>query len=138
MHVDGQCHCGAIAFSAEVDPATASVCHCTDCQRLSGAPLRASVQAKAEDFRLLAGQPKVYVKTADSGAKRAQGFCGECGAPIYACDAANPKIYNLRLGSIRQRSDIPPRHQMWRSSALPWVYQIGDVPTSPQDAPAPR
>ena len=30
------------------------------------------------------GDPKIYVKTAEDGAKRAQAFCPNCGSPIYA------------------------------------------------------
>jgi len=69
MKVDGRCHCGAIAYTAEVDPAMAAICHCADCQSFSGSPFRASAPTKVEDFRLLSGAPKTYVKTADSGAR---------------------------------------------------------------------
>src|SRR3954463_5227240 len=55
MKVHGSCHCGAIAYEAEVDPARVVICHCVDCQTLSGAAIRASVPAPAEDFRLLRG-----------------------------------------------------------------------------------
>jgi len=132
MHIDGRCHCGAIVYSAEVDPERASVCHCTDCQNLSGSPFRASVPARVEDFRLLSGSPKIYVKIADSGARRAQAFCGECGAPVYASDAESPALLFLRLGAIRQRAEIPPRRQIWCSSALPWALDVRDLPASPR------
>ena len=36
MKVDGGCHCGSITFEAEIDPDAVGICHCTDCQRLSG------------------------------------------------------------------------------------------------------
>ena len=36
MKVHGSCHCGAIRFEADADPAKAGVCHCTDCQSLTG------------------------------------------------------------------------------------------------------
>jgi hypothetical protein len=36
MHTDGSCHCGLISFTAEIDPSRVTVCHCTDCQPLSG------------------------------------------------------------------------------------------------------
>ena len=92
------CHCGAIAYEAEIDPARVTVCHCADCQNFSGAPFRASVPAKAEDLRILSGAPKTYVKTAESGNRRAQGFCGECGSPLYSAEAEGAKAYMLRLG----------------------------------------
>ena len=131
MKIDGRCHCGAIVYSAEVDPERASLCHCTDCQRLSGSPFRASVPAGIETFHLISGSPRIDVKTADNGAKRAQAFCGDCGTPIYATDAENPTIFNLRLGAITQRTEIQPRRQIWCSSALPWALDIRDLPSSP-------
>ncbi|MEM7636825.1 MAG: GFA family protein, partial [Pseudomonadota bacterium] len=33
MKVDGRCLCGSVTFEAHVDPATAAICHCTDCQQ---------------------------------------------------------------------------------------------------------
>ena len=36
MKIEGGCHCGYIAYEAEVDPERVLICHCTDCQTLSG------------------------------------------------------------------------------------------------------
>jgi hypothetical protein len=132
MKVEGNCHCGAIAYEAIVDPQKAGLCHCTDCQTLSGAPFRASVPALADDFRILRGQPKLYIKTAASGTQRAQAFCADCGTPIYAAAADNPTQFNLRLGAIVQRAQIPALKQSWCSSALAWAQNIANLPESPQ------
>ena len=43
MKIDGSCHCGYVTFEAEADPETTTICNCTDCQTMSGAPLRAGV-----------------------------------------------------------------------------------------------
>ena len=128
MIVHGACHCGAIAYEAEVDPARASVCHCGDCQRLSGAAFRASVPAKVEDFHLLRGTPKTYVKTAESGNRRAQVFCGDCGSPLYSADAEGAKTYMLRLGVVAERGQLPPQRQIWCEAALPWARDLRDLP----------
>jgi len=132
MKIQGSCHCGAIAYEAIVDSQKASLCHCTDCQTLSGAPFRGSVPARFEDFHLLRGSPKVYVKTAESGARRAQAFCADCGTSIYATAADHPAQYNLRLGPIAQRAEIVPLRQLWCSSALPWAQNITNLPESAQ------
>jgi hypothetical protein len=128
MKIEGECLCGNIAYEAHVDPAKASICNCTDCQTLSGSPFRASVPAKATDFHILRGEPKVYIKTADSGAKRAQGFCGDCGSPVFSSAAENPTIYNLRLGMVKQRAQIPATKQIWCGSALPWAQDVSEIP----------
>src|ERR1700694_1852184 len=100
MNVTGHCHCGAITYEAVIDPARGGACHCTDCQCLSGSPYRASVPAPKETFRLLSGTPKIYVKTAESGNKRAHGFCANCGSPIYSAAISDPPMYALRVGCL--------------------------------------
>ena len=129
MRIDGGCHCGAIAYEAEIDPAKVEICHCTDCQMLSGSAFRTVVPAPEGRFRLLRGQPKIYVKVAESGARRAQAFCAECGTQIYATSVgAGPKTYNLRLGTARQRAALKPQMQYWSRSALPWIDAIAAIP----------
>ena len=43
--------CGAIAYEAQVEPGTIGICHCSDCQKLTGSAFRANVQAPAGSFR---------------------------------------------------------------------------------------
>ena len=80
MKVHGSCHCGSVRYEAEIDPARVTICHCTDCQALTGSAYRVSVPVSKDDFVLQAGTPTIYVKTAESGARRAQAFCGNCGS----------------------------------------------------------
>lgn len=132
MKIDGGCHCGAIAYEAEIDPAMVMICHCTDCQTLSGSAFRTVALTRAGGFRLLSGALKTYVKTGDSGARREQAFCPECGSPIYSTSPGDgPKVYSIRLGTSRQRRELMPRAEIWRRSALPW---IGDLGTAQQEA----
>ena len=95
MHMDGSSHCGAISFNAEVDPSPVFACHCTDCQVLSGAPFRSIVVVPMETFSLK-GEPKTSVKVAQSGGRRAQVFCPECGTPLYSSAAENPTAVVIR------------------------------------------
>ena len=128
MKVHGTCHCGGIAYEAEVDPARAVVCHCLDCQVLSGAPFRASVPANAEALHFLRGTPSRYVKTAESGNRRAQGFCGACGTALYSADAESPKVFNLRIGALAERDALPPQREIWCGSALGWTRDLLKLP----------
>lgn len=130
MKIDGGCHCGAIAYEAEIDPEMVGICHCTDCQTLSGTAFRVSIFAPEEKFRLTRGTPKVYVKTAESGAKRAQAFCAECGSPIYATSVGEgSKSYGIRVGTARQRDQLPPKRQIWHRSAVPWLPEMEGLVT---------
>ena len=40
MKIDGECLCGDVAYEAEIDPENVGLCHCTDCQTLSGSAFR--------------------------------------------------------------------------------------------------
>jgi hypothetical protein len=129
MKVDGGCFCGAITYEAEVEPGTVVVCHCLDCQRLSGTAFRAGIAAPAETFRFLSGTPRQFVKTADSGARRRHAFCGDCGSPVYSCAEVNPRNYTLRLGALRQAAELGrPARQIWTRRRHHWLPDIEDIP----------
>lgn len=133
MKITGSCHCGAIAYEAQVDPARVTICHCLDCQKLTGTAYRVSVGTDRERFTLLRGSPSTYVKTADSGARRAQVFCGRCGSPLFTYDVDHPGRLGLRVGCIDQRSELAPSQRIWCASALPWSQHIADLPGRPQE-----
>jgi hypothetical protein len=129
MKINGGCHCGSIAYEAEADPDKVSICHCTDCQTLSGSAFRIVVPIAEEDFKLLSGTLKTYVKTAESGNKRAQVFCPECGTNIYATSVGDgPKVLGVRVATARQRNDLPPKRQVWFRSHQPWLMDLEAVP----------
>src|SRR5262245_32268677 len=132
MKVDGRCHCGRITYEAVVDPDTAGLCHCTDCQTLTGSAFRAVGRAPSEAVRLLPGQPKVYGNTAERGAGPAHAFCPDCGTPIYASAVEAPPTFSLRIGGLAQRAALRPRVQIWCQSALDWAMNIEDVPKRAQ------
>src|SRR3569623_223459 len=123
MKVSGSCHCGAITFEADIDPARVRICHCTDCQQLSGTAFRVTAPCAEQDFHLLTGQPKTYIKMADSGRRRQQAFCDSCGSPLYATSDEPPgqRSFGLRVGVLEQRKKLTPRRQFFLRSALPWL-----------------
>jgi hypothetical protein len=137
MNIKGSCHCGKIGYQAEINPASVIICHCADCQTISGAPYRAAVPVKAENFTLN-GQPRTYVKTADSGKKITLSFCADCGTALYSAALENPIVFNLRLGAIKQRAELTPQAQYFCRSAMPWVMDISRLPQSPDQSRAVR
>jgi len=128
MHIDGGCHCGKIRYEADIDSENVLVCHCTDCQVLSGSAFRTVVFVPEAAFTLLDGSLKTYVKTADSGNKRAMMFCPDCGTQIYATSLdGDNRLLGLRVGTARQRGELAPSKQVWCRSALDWVADLGTV-----------
>jgi len=105
------------------------MCNCTDCQALTGGAFRVTIPAESGTFRLLSGEPSLYIKTADSGTKRQHAFCPRCGSPIYATGLGDdPKPYSLRFGTVRQRAQFKPTVQIWTRSQHAWVNDIAAIP----------
>jgi hypothetical protein len=138
MKIDGGCHCGYVTYEATIDPERIAVCHCSDCQTFSGSAFRTGAPAGKEHFRILTGEPRIYVKTAESGAKRAQAFCPKCGTHLYATAADDPQVFSIRTGTARQRDLLIPRAQIWCRSAQAWAMDLGPMrqfPTQPSVRP---
>ena len=92
---------------------------------MSGSAFRTVSPSNEVSFRLLSGTPRVYVKTTESGRRRVQTFCAECGTPIY-CAAGNgdTKVVGPRVGTIRQRDRLTPSDQYWVRSSRPWLKHL--------------
>ena len=129
MKIEGACHCGYITYEAEIDLEKVGICHCTDCQTLSGSAFRTLAFTREGTFELLTGELKIYVKTSASGNQRPQSFCPECGTPIYSTSTeAGPKVHSLRADTIRQRDELLPQFQFWTQSEQSWISEMPSVP----------
>ena len=129
MRIDGQCHCGHVRYEAEIDPERVSICHCTDCQTLTGSAYRVTVLTGRGNIHQTGQAPKVYVKTGDNGGKRLQYFCPACGSPVFTTgEGRDGETWGIRWGSIRQRRHLVPRRQIWCRSALPWIDKVAGLP----------
>jgi hypothetical protein len=128
MKIDGGCHCGQIKFQAEVDTDHILICHCTDCQTLSGSAYRTVAPAKEGTFEIISGKLKMYEKTAEDGSIRIQSFCPECGTPIYSSPPQGmPGLLGIRVGAIKQRDQLEPTNQIWARSSQTWTQDLSHI-----------
>lgn len=129
MEITGSCHCGELKYKATVIPEKVGICHCNDCQVLSGSAFRTVVISTADSLVFTKGTPKIYIKIAESGNQRDQSFCGTCASPISASNHGNdPKIHGIRLGTVDQRMKLTPTFQIWCGEAQPWVENFDSIP----------
>jgi hypothetical protein len=128
MQVEGLCHCGQISFRAEIISDEVEICHCTDCQTLSGSAFHTIVPTVDGSFELQSGELKRYEKTADDGAVRIQSFCPRCGSPICSSPPDGvPGVLRVRVGVLKQRNQLVPGMQYWARSAQPWTQVISEM-----------
>jgi hypothetical protein len=62
----GGCLCGAVRYTAEADQTGAIICHCTDCQKFTGAAFAALVPVQKEALTVT-GPVKTHSAVGGSG-----------------------------------------------------------------------
>ncbi len=131
----GGCLCGAIRYRVALPNEELRACHCTHCQKASGAggSVNAIVPASAVTF--VKGTPKRYADTAQSGNKLYRHFCENCGSPIYSQRETSPEIMVLRAGSLDDSSPMKITGHIWTASARPWSHIDPALPALPAGAP---
>ncbi|KAF2094233.1 hypothetical protein NA57DRAFT_80647 [Rhizodiscina lignyota] len=77
----GSCLCGNIRISYDGDATMKGICHCNDCRRLPGFGLVFGIPE--QDFKITHGEPKVFIKVADSGRDIHTYFCDNCGTQLW-------------------------------------------------------
>ena len=131
FYQEGGCHCGELQYAVSKPPLATYVCHCTDCQRISGSAFNISIVFPA-DAVSITGTSKRIARTLGSGVVGYRWTCPECG--VWIC--GDPKLDQkrnierriMRGGTFDDRSWIKPDLHMWVQSAQPWLRLPNDVP----------
>ena len=116
----GGCLCGAIRYTISAQLTELRACHCTHCQKASGAGGSVNAAVPSSAFTLTQGTPKRYAGTADSGRTLYRYFCGDCGSPIYSQRATTPETMTVRAGTLDDSSGLKISTNIWTRSARSW------------------
>jgi len=118
----GSCLCGAIRYTVNAPITELRACHCTHCQKASGASGSVNAAVPSSAFKLTQGTPKRHTGVADSGRTLHRYFCGDCGSPIYSQRAATPELMMVRAGTLDDSSSLKISTNIWTKSARGWGY----------------
>ena len=115
----GGCNCGAVRFEVTAPLLGASYCHCTRCQRRTGAAASASAHPAEGAFRIVTGEDSLRMwKPEDGGEKW---FCGECGSAVYSYSPHNPAPrFGIRMGAFDGDPEVRPSVRQFVRYAAPW------------------
>jgi len=125
--VTGGCLCGAVRYTAEADAASATVCHCRDCQKFTGSVFAALIMVP-KAVLTLTGPVKTFTGVGGSGKPILRHFCPECGSSIAEEPGTRPGMVILTVGTFDDPSVATPAREIFRDDAVPWVQVQGDIP----------
>jgi hypothetical protein len=118
----GSCLCGQIRYTINVPVTELRACHCTHCQKASGAGGSVNAAIPSSAFAITQGTPRRFTITADSGRTLHRHFCGDCGSPIYSQRAATPETVSVRAGTLDNAEGMRITTNIWTRSARPWSF----------------
>ncbi len=99
--VKGQCFCGAVSFEIEGPLTPGSLCHCSQCRRLHGAP-GAYTSAPASAYRISGEESLKWFATS---ARAEQSFCRTCGSKLFWREIGD-KDLDATLGTLDSPTGI--------------------------------
>jgi hypothetical protein len=122
--VSGGCFCGAVRYAVSGEPLHSTLCHCSDCRRVAGAPAVAWFTMRVDDFRITSGVPRRL----QSSGKVERTFCGACGTGLTYQHADLPGEIDVTSGSLDAPEGMAPEDHTFVGSRLRWLRMEDGLP----------
>lgn len=127
MKLHGSCYCEEVKYEVAGPVSWEGHCHCTQCQRLNGAPIVTWCGFKTEDYKII--DPNNYFKTFDV-ADSTRGFCTNCGSSFfhiyrpsarqYQKNGIEPFFTRTSIKDQDKLANVIQRH-VFIESRVPWL-----------------
>ena len=114
----GGCGCGAVQYEITEPLLSAGYCHCTRCQRRTGAAASANGRPAPGAFRIVAGEDRLRAWKPAGGWEK--WFCGDCGSALFSRDPGDETALGVRLGTLHEDPGIRPAYRQFIAYAAPW------------------
>ena len=114
------CCCGSLRAETTGEPVFVGACHCTECQRRTGAPFGVGTIFPKEQVRT-EGLSKVYVRGSDAGRKIEFLFCPDCGSSVFWYAELYADMVGIAFGTFADPSMPQPTLSVWETTRHPWV-----------------
>src|SRR6266571_2726994 len=96
LPLTGGCLCGAVRFEVGEPLVSASYCHCTRCQHLTGTAASANARVAPGSVRIIAGEDAVRDHRPPDGVVKS--FCSQCGSALWSRHPETGEVFGVRLG----------------------------------------
>ena len=129
LTLDGGCTCGAVRYRMTSRPLIVHCCHCTWCQRETGAAFALNAMIEADRVVLLKGAPETVDTPSESGKGQKIVRCPDCRIALWSNYAGSGEALRfLRVGSLDEPGRLPPDIHIFTRSKQPWVVLPPDTP----------
>lgn len=99
MKITGSCYCKKVRYEAAEEPVMRGLCHCRECQYISGGAANVALAMPMSGFRYTAGEPKSFERS-DLEAPVKRQFCADCGTSLASLPPAMADLVILKVGTM--------------------------------------
>jgi len=129
----GRCACGAVRFAMKGRPIVVHACHCSECQRLSGAAFAVNAVIETDRVDVLAGELGRAPVVGTSGKEQTILRCPACRVALWShYPTAGERVAFVRVGTLEEPGRLPPDIHIFTSTRLPWLPLPEDVRAVPE------
>jgi hypothetical protein len=127
MPLTGGCQCGAIRYQLSELPKLIYACHCTNCQRLTGAAFSMGIVVHERALRLYGPELHLFTHPISAAGDRhgRRWVCPTCGAWIMGGGKyrtmPDDAPRTIRAGTSDDTSWLKPNTHFWVRSAQSWL-----------------
>ena len=126
---EGGCTCRHVRYRMTRPPLFVHGCHCTWCQRETGAAFAVNAMVEKSSVELLHGEVEVIDTPSNSGKGQKIARCPKCRVALWShYSGSGEKISFVRVGTLDEPARFPPDIHIFTSTKLPWVTLPAGVP----------
>jgi hypothetical protein len=126
---DGGCTCRHVRYRMTTQPLFVHCCHCSWCQRESGAAFALNAMIEADRVLLLSGDVVVIDTPSHSGKGQRITRCANCQVAVWSnYSGAGDTIRFVRVGTLDEPARFAPDIHIFTASKQPWVTLPPDIP----------
>ena len=129
---EGGCTCRSVRFRMTSAPMFVHCCHCSWCQRETGASFALNALIESSRLERLTGAPELVLTPSASGKGQRIARCPACHIALWSHYAgAGDAVSFVRVGTLDQPGRLPPDIHIFTSTKQPWVVLPEGIPAVP-------
>ena len=130
---EGGCTCRQVRYRMTTRPLYVHCCHCTWCQRETGASFALNAMIEADRVELLAGDPEAVDTPSNSGKGQKIWRCPTCRVALWSnYSGAGNAVRFVRVGTLDAGHGIGPDIHIFTSTRQSWVVIPPDAKAVPE------
>jgi hypothetical protein len=131
--IEGGCACRSVRYRMTTKPMFVHCCHCTWCQRETGAAFALNAMIEADRVELLQGEVEVVHTPSNSGKGQKISRCPKCRIALWSnYSGAGDAVRFVRVGTLDEPARFPPDIHIFTSTKQPWVVLPAGTPAVPE------